>query len=95
MSLSEVPVRNVTREDVALPAWLEGRPGQLLQCTIASISNDGAQLAISPTFELPSRFALRLTEDGKVRRGCRVLWRNGNRTGVRFFALPGVNAVPA
>jgi hypothetical protein len=69
-------------------AWLEGKPHDLIVCTILNISNDGAQLVINSDLILPSRFALRLTEDGKEKRGCRITWRKGSRIGVRFFPLP-------
>ena len=38
---------------------------------------------------LPACFVLRLTKDGKISRGCTVVWREFNRTGVRFFQLSG------
>jgi hypothetical protein len=69
-------------------ARLEGKPGDLIVCTILNISNDGAQMVINSDLILPNRFALRLTEDGKEKRGCRVIWRKGSRIGVRFFPLP-------
>jgi hypothetical protein len=79
--------RKELRRRARRTAWMEGKPGQLIACTIFNLSNNGAQLVISADLVLPSLFVLRLTEDGKEKRACRIIWRKGSRTGVRFFAL--------
>ena len=77
--------RREKRRPVNYPAWLERSAGGLLPCTIANVSGGGAQLCISKDYALPQRFALWLTENGTFKRGCRVVWRKGDRTGVQFF----------
>lgn len=54
---------------------------------LSNISLRGGQLEISTDLVLPKRFALRLTCDGKIRRGCNVIWRAAERVGVTFFRL--------
>lgn len=78
--------RDYARQQVMLAAWIE-QAGGLLPCTLSNISAAGAQLCVSADFALPARFPIRMHEDGKVRRGCRVIWRKDDRTGVRFFPL--------
>jgi hypothetical protein len=71
---------------VEVPAWLEGPSGPL-PCVLTNISLRGGELQISPHIALPKQFVLRLTEDGKIRRGCSVIWIQESRVGVRFFRL--------
>ncbi|MBV9955270.1 MAG: PilZ domain-containing protein [Pseudolabrys sp.] len=78
--------RTSQRKTVTIPAWVELKGG-LLPCSVSNISESGAQICIPQNPSLPARFPLRLHEDGKVRRGCRVIWQKEDRIGVRFFPL--------
>lgn len=80
--------RKEERSQIELPVWLEG-PSQLISCTLHNISLRGGEVAVSADIALPKQFALRLTKDGKIRRGCNVVWRRGHRVGVSFFQLSG------
>jgi hypothetical protein len=66
---------------------MEG-PHRLLPCVLSNISLRGGEITVSPEIALPKQFALRLTEDGKIRRGCNVMWRKDDRVGISFFRLP-------
>ena len=80
--------RNQIRRRVSIPGWLETPAGKRIPITLANVSEEGAQLCISPDFALPANFTVLLTRDGRVKRGCRILWQKGDRIGVRFFRLP-------
>jgi hypothetical protein len=82
--------RKEERANIELPVWMEA-PERLLPCTLQNISLRGGEVVVSPDIALPKEFALRLTQDGKIRRGCKVVWRRGDRVGVSFFRL----AVPS
>jgi hypothetical protein len=74
------------RAQVHLPAWMEG-PNRLLPCVLSNLSWRGGEITVSPDIAVPKQFALRLTEDGKIRRGCNVVWRRDDRVGISFFRL--------
>jgi hypothetical protein len=54
-------------------------------CTTEDISEGGAKLALSTPDELPVDLLLSFSRDGSVRRYCRLMWRQGNKIGVRFL----------
>ena len=60
-------------------AWIEAAPTVLLPRFVSDNSSSGAQLYLDQNCAVPNRFAVRLTEDGRVRRDCRVVWQNGGR----------------
>jgi hypothetical protein len=78
--------RRENRQAVVVPVWIEG-PASLIPCTLTNLSLRGGELGVSIDLALPKQFALRLTEDGKIRRGCTLIWRTGSRVGVNFFQL--------
>jgi hypothetical protein len=86
MTLSES--RKYARRPMDFPAWIETPRTQPLPCRLDNLSPEGAQISVHMDWALPARFVLRLTADGKLRRGCRVIWQKEGRIGVRFFALP-------
>src|SRR5262245_37764612 len=49
------------------------------------VSESGARIAAARANTLPQVFCLLLDKDGKSRRFCRVVWRNGGQVGVRFI----------
>ena len=70
------------------------------KCTMRDVSASGASLVLHPISEVPDRFSLVLSQDGKVRRYCEVVWRSQALLGVRFVSAPasaahapGVHAV--
>lgn len=71
------PIRHAAR-------LLVDEKGTLRPCWIVDISDSGARLRLQSDCELPQRFHLLLTETGKARRDCRVVWRDGLILGVEF-----------
>jgi hypothetical protein len=55
-----------------------------IACKLADVSEGGARLTLEHEGELPETFTLLLTESGKARRHCRVVWRQGVTLGVEF-----------
>jgi len=66
--------------------WMDAGTARALPCTVANISSEGAQLCIGAGFVLPPIFALRATPHDAQRRICRLIWRRGDRAGVKFMA---------
>jgi hypothetical protein len=66
---------------------MEGPSKQIFPCVLSNISLRGGEIWISPDIALPKEFVIRLTEDGKIRRGCNLAWRAGERAGVSFFRV--------
>jgi hypothetical protein len=44
----------------------------------------GAQLELEKALTLPGKFVLLLSNDGRLRRQCLVVWRTPNAVGVEF-----------
>lgn len=86
---SEEAGKNRRRIAANSPAWFEGPGGELLACTLQNIGNDGAQLCVSPDIAYPSRFTIRLTQDGKVKRLCRLVSHDNGRMDVVFVQADG------
>ena len=57
--------------------------GDATPCKVLDISETGANLSVLYT-DLPSRLLLLLSENGKIRRNCEVVWRKGLSLGVKF-----------
>ena len=77
--------RRSLRRHFGYPAQIhfgEGAPSHA--CVIIDMSETGAQLEIPSEAELPPEFWLLVGGNANVRRQCRIVWRSGNRMGVRF-----------
>lgn len=59
-----------------------------LACAVADISASGARINLENDVELPSEFILLLTPNGRTRRHCRLIWRDGLSIGVKFPDSP-------
>lgn len=70
-------------------AWFEGPGGELLACTLRNVGDDGAQLCMIPDIDYPDNFTIRLTEDGKVKRLCRLISHSKNCMDVIFVETDG------
>ncbi|MCC7348046.1 MAG: PilZ domain-containing protein [Variibacter sp.] len=73
------------------PRTILNRPGMAMwsqsprqRCTIHDISARGARVILKQTEEVPEQIIVALTENGKVARKCRVIWRNETHLGVEF-----------
>ena len=61
--------------------------GQVLiaRCNVLDISAEGARLFLDKPIEnVPAEFVLRLSRNGKIERGCQLVWREQNEIGVHF-----------
>ncbi len=65
-------------------AVVDGAGSPLAHCIILDISATGARLRLTSEPELPKRFTLHLSRDGRVRRLCEIVWREGSDMGLRF-----------
>lgn len=64
-----------------------------MPCTIADISRTGAEIIVDLQVEIPSEFTLLLTEDGRVRRHCRVASRE--ETQIQVYFISGAPTYPS
>ncbi len=55
-----------------------------LPCVLWDVSETGARIAAAHGSALPDVFGLFLSNDGKSRRFCQVVWRRAGQLGVRF-----------
>jgi hypothetical protein len=62
---------------------------QVYPCDVTDMTSTGATLSFPMLIELPERFLLQLTSDGRVTRQCStVTWDEGIKTGVMFDRDP-------
>jgi PilZ domain len=54
------------------------------QCTMLDVSANGAKIKLQVGDQVPDKFILLLSKDGKVSRQCKVSWRKGTEIGVQF-----------
>ena len=79
--------RKYPREDVDHPCWLRtDNSSHLAPARINNFSKGGARIRYVAHIQIPDKFDLLMTEDGKVGRLCRVVWRSDKEFGVEFVA---------
>jgi hypothetical protein len=57
---------------------------EIYPCQLTAMSSAGATLNFEGPVDLPERFTIQLTRDGKVTRDCVVWWYEGTRMEVIF-----------
>lgn len=57
--------------------------GGAISCAVCNLSEAGALLDVESPLGIPAQFTLVIPCDD-LSRPCRVIWRSGNRLGVRF-----------
>ena len=67
------------------PGWIGGVKGNYIRCTVTNITVAGAQLQFDRHTILPTRFPLIANRDARDKVECQLVWRKGNRVGVRFI----------
>jgi hypothetical protein len=77
--------RKHPREDVDHPCWLR-TDNSSHPARISNFSKGGARISYVAHSQIPDRFDLLMTEDGKVGRRCKVVWRSDREFGVEFVA---------
>lgn len=82
--------RRSLREDVRFPAWIDVGGGELRECTVLDVSDEGARIAIQAPHQLPVVFYMVLSRNG-TRRPCRLIWRSKDEAGL--FYLGPLNRV--
>jgi len=88
-TLAVLDRRAAPREEVHCIAWIDLGAGVLNRpCVISDVSSSGARLAVAPDMRLPEEFQIALSRDGRVRRRCKVSWRDGDKVGVYYLARP-------
>jgi hypothetical protein len=55
-------------------------------CTVRDIADNGAQIAIDDSRDLPDEFLIRMASSGFPIRRCRLIWRTDFAIGVEFMA---------
>jgi len=79
--------RKHPREDVDHACWLRtDNSTHLAPARISNFSKGGARISYVAHIQIPDKFDLLMTEDGKVGRRCRVAWRSDKEFGVEFVA---------
>jgi hypothetical protein len=76
--------RRSLREDVRFPAWVDVGSGELRDCTVLDVSDEGARIAIDAPHLLPVAFYLVLSRSG-TRRPCRLIWRSKDEAGLFYL----------
>jgi hypothetical protein len=57
----------------------------IARCNVLDISAEGARLFVNDSANaIPAEFVLRLSRNGKIERGCHLVWREQNEIGVHF-----------
>jgi len=78
-------LRKHRRQPLHYPAWIVlGTDQPPYKCMLSDVSKAGAKISIAGHLEIPDEFVLLLSADGRTRRICRVVWREGTHVGVEF-----------
>lgn len=75
--------RKTPRKQMTFPAWVESAHQELVQCEVLDMALAGARLVV-PDAALPSEFTLLLDANARLKRRCKVVWRDGFTAGVEF-----------
>jgi PilZ domain len=77
--------RKVPRRKFQHRALIVGPDKSSMQtCSIADISEAGAQLTLATADTLPGEFTLIIAKGGAVKRQCTVIWQSEKNVGVQF-----------
>jgi PilZ domain len=84
--MSQRELRKAKRTRRRNAAWIVLSSASVrIPCVLWDVSDSGARIAAAHANTLPHVFCLLLGNDGKSRRFCRVVWRQGGQVGVRFI----------
>ena len=73
------------RKQLGKLAWITLEGGfAARQCVVQDISSAGAKIVIDGAHTLPATLRLGFARDTRTGRNCQVVWRRGNRAGVKF-----------
>jgi hypothetical protein len=92
--LAHIPERRAyPRRQIAVPAFIEHRPGVYFSCRVIDLAPNSARIEAEGV-ALPDRFVLVLKFSPNVRRDCRVVWRDGYVAGLHFRVWPVNKELP-
>ena len=77
--------RKSLRRNFSYPAKVLGPGAVQWDGFIIDISDSGAQLEFFDTQDIPDKFSLLIGGKASVTRTCQVIWRSGDRLGVKFI----------
>ena len=73
------------RKQLGKTAWITLEGGfAARQCVVQDISSAGAKIVIEGAHTLPATLRLGFARDARTGHNCQVVWRRGNRAGVKF-----------
>jgi len=85
-------LRRSERNDSNVPAVIRtADAAPALPCVVCNLSEGGAKLLLEGSDALPAEFILFLRPNSPVGRRCQVIWRLGNKVGVRFVSVADFN----
>jgi hypothetical protein len=76
--------RKATRREIRYTSWIVMDDSELQGCVLLDISDTGARLDVQDASTIPDCFILSLSNRGRARRKCHVVWRDGKQVGVEF-----------
>jgi hypothetical protein len=80
--------RKSKRRSVYHSAMVYGTNGaRIAPCVVRNISVGGAQIEFQREVDLPKMLLLSLSENGQVRRRCKVMWQFATAIGVSFTTV--------
>ncbi len=79
--------RKYARREVDYECWIAaGDHSNLIQANVRNISEGGAKVVCRAQAELPETIDLYMTQDGRVGRRCKVVWRSEEAMGLMFIS---------
>jgi hypothetical protein len=80
--------RRSKRRPVYHSAMIYGTNGtRIAPCLVRNVSVGGAQLELPREVDLPKTFLLSHSENGQVRRRCKIVWQLATVAGVSFATV--------
>jgi hypothetical protein len=77
--------RKAPRKPLHYPVAIEMGGGENAQvCMLSDASDSGARLTLEYPDAVPETFLLRLSQDGRTKRKCHVVWRSEHQIGIEF-----------
>jgi hypothetical protein len=82
------------RRSLNTPGWISvGGAFGLLRCMVLDYSASGAQLRVLGAPKIPRQFTLSFSRSVREGKSCELIWRDGERLGVKFTGADA-NAEP-
>src|SRR5215203_1449734 len=83
--------RKAARKPLHYPVAIEMGEGEATQlCMLSDASDTGARLTLEYPDAVLESFTMRLSQDGRIKRQCHVVWRSEHQIGLEFIKEPPV-----